>query len=75
MSEEGFVLYARPSFLEGISRLIDFTGSLNKYNIYRSAAEADRQAIQSDWEAVGLEILLAKQNYEENNQPIINHEP
>ena len=72
MSEEdGFVLYARPSFLEGISRLIDFTGSLNTYNSSRTPEEADFRAILSDWEAVGFEILNAAKNFEHENELVI----
>ncbi len=74
MSEYGFVLYAQPSFLEGMSRLIDFTGSLNTYNISLSPEEADFRAILSDWEAVGSGILLAEKDFIKENEPVINHE-
>lgn len=74
MSEESFVLYARPSFLEGISRLIDFTGALNTYNSSQTPEEADYRAILSDWEAVGLGILLAEKETIKEVEPITDHE-
>jgi hypothetical protein len=74
MSEDSFVLYARPSFLEGMARLIDFSGVLNTYNVSLTPEEADFRAILSDWEAVGLELLLAEKNFIKENEPIIYHE-
>lgn len=61
MSEQGYVLYSQPSFLEGMARLVDFAGSLNNYNISRTPEEADGRAILSDWEAVGFDLLTAKE--------------
>ena len=75
MSECGFMLYARPSFFEGVSRLIDITGALNTYNISQTPEEADSRAILSDWEAVGFGLLLAEKDSIEEIEPIKNHEP
>jgi hypothetical protein len=62
---EGFRLYAKPSFWEGVSRLIDFSGSLNEYNYSESAGQDDSRALQSDWEFVGLDILKVMKEFEE----------
>jgi hypothetical protein len=53
------LLYARPSALEGAARLFDIAGTLNKYNISESGAEADARAIRSDWYAVGMDARRA----------------
>lgn len=63
MSENGYILYARPSFLEGLARLVDFTGSLNTYNSSNSPEEADSRALMSDWEAVGLDLISAYEEF------------
>ena len=52
-------LVARPSFLEGIARIMDFGGTLNQYNISPTPAEADCTAIRADWEAVGRDLRKA----------------
>ncbi len=42
-------LCARPSFLEGLARIMDFGQTLNEYNSSPSAQEADFAAIAEDW--------------------------
>ena len=56
---EGFRLYARPSFFEGVARLYDRYGLLNRYNQSSSPKKADAKAIASDWLAVGNDIREA----------------
>jgi hypothetical protein len=64
---EGFRLYAKPSFWEGIARLFDFSGSLNEYNYSESAGQDDSRALQSDWEFVGLDIWGAMNEFEKES--------
>jgi hypothetical protein len=52
-------LYARPSFLEGISRIFDFGGTLTAFNTSRTPAEADARAILEDWRTVGSDLRAA----------------
>lgn len=52
-------LFARPSFLEGVGRIVDISGSLNTYNESRSNEDADARAIRQDWEAVGHDVGVA----------------
>lgn len=68
-----FVPYERPSFAEGMGRILDFGNTLTpRYPISRagrsgaiisgpdrSAAAIDREAIASDWAAVGGDIRSA----------------
>ncbi|VAW32302.1 hypothetical protein MNBD_CHLOROFLEXI01-1053 [hydrothermal vent metagenome] len=52
-------LFARPSFLEGVGRIVDFTNMLEKYNSSSSTKAADLRAIRADWNAVGSDIQQA----------------
>jgi hypothetical protein len=58
-----FYLFAKPSFIEGIARLLDFGGTLNIYNESGTGAEADVKALKNDWEAVGQDIQTAIISY------------
>lgn len=58
MGETDF-LFARPSFVEGISRVLDFGGTLNEYNRKSSPQEADSNAILNDFLMVGNDITTA----------------
>lgn len=53
-------LYARPSFLEGVARLVDIRGSLNVYNHSVTGEEADQRALMMDWKAVGDALRTAR---------------
>ncbi len=57
-------LYARPSFLEGIARLVDFGGTLNEYNQFPTPQEADAAAIRSDWAMIGQDMWYAIHEFE-----------
>jgi hypothetical protein len=52
-------LFARPSFVEGLARMVDVSNSLNTYNVSRSGDEADARAIHQDWKALGHDIRVA----------------
>lgn len=57
-------LFARPSFWEGLGRLIDFGGTLTEFNDAPSGPQADRYAIAQDWQAVGDDLRDAMGVYE-----------
>lgn len=59
MSNESSFLFARPSFFEGVGRLVDFGGALTMYNYSRTPEDADRVALAMDWAAVNREIEAA----------------
>ncbi len=46
-------LFARPSVLEGVARLMDLQGSLNKYNRTR---EPDEIALAMDWKVIARDL-------------------
>lgn len=54
-----FVLFARPSFVEGMGRAIDFGGTLQTYNDSETTDEADHRALSSDWRMIGRDIKAA----------------
>jgi hypothetical protein len=58
-------LYARPSALEGVARLLDFGNSLNEYNVSANGEEADYLALKLDWEAIKEDIRHTVVEFEE----------
>ena len=65
-------LYARPSLMEGISRIFDLGNTMNQYNIYDgslSGKEADAIAIWSDWAAIGDDFRYAIREFEKEEAP------
>jgi hypothetical protein len=53
--DDSLFLCARPSFLEGMSRVLDFGNCLNEYNGAPTGAQADYLAISGDWRLIGLD--------------------
>jgi len=53
---QSFYLFAEPSFIEGISRVLDLGGNLQAYNEASSSLKADKEAIGRDWQVVGEDI-------------------
>jgi hypothetical protein len=49
-------LYARPSFIEGVSRVVDVGGTLDVYNESESGEVADWLAIFNDWRMIGTDM-------------------
>lgn len=58
-----YLLFARPSFWEGVARILDWGGTLQTYNRSRSAKEADENALRSDWRMVGQDIAKSIEEY------------
>jgi len=52
-------LFAQPSFLSGVGRIVDLAGVLDAYNSSETEAEADTRAARSDWLATGRDIVAA----------------
>lgn len=67
MSENSTFLFANPSFFEGISRLFDFGNSLSEYNRSKSGSEADYRALKNDWSAIGNDIIISMEIYEQES--------
>lgn len=54
-----FFLFSRPSFLGGVARLFDFSGTLNVYNTSASGEVEDLRAFNEDWKAIGDDMREA----------------
>lgn len=59
VSDLSSFLFARPSFVEGVARLLDFADTLDDYNYSPSPEAADFYAFANDWRAVGEDIRKA----------------
>ena len=65
MSNESTFLFARPSFVEGVARVMDLGSTMQIYNESKTAKNADFLAIKKDWQAVGDDIKKAINKYEQ----------
>lgn len=54
------LLFAAPSFAEGMSRVLDIRGTLNVYNESLTENQADFWALYADWRATGQDIRDAE---------------
>lgn len=54
-----------PSFLEGASHLLDIKARAWQYNHSATEDEADRDALRSDWQAVGNDFRSSIKAYEQ----------
>jgi hypothetical protein len=62
-----FKLFAEPSLIEGVSRLVDLGGTLQEYNASKTENEADYKALRNDWHAVGQDFVFSINNYEQKS--------
>ncbi len=58
-------LFAEPSFIEGMSRVLDIGGTLQEYNTSATEAEADMTAVKNDWRAVGNDMKMVFKRHEQ----------
>ena len=56
-------LFARPSFIGGIARILDLGGTFKVYNDSPLEEGADLKAISEDWKAVGNTLRDALAEY------------
>ena len=54
-----YFLFAQPTFVEGMARVLDLGNTLNVYNESLTEKIADSRAIFSDWFMVGQDIEQA----------------
>lgn len=55
----GNYLFADPSFLAGVGRVLDLGGAFDDYNASPTEALADARAMRADWVAVGRDLQAA----------------
>ena len=58
-------LFAEPSAIEGVARLLDLGGTLQEYNTHDTDEEADVEALKNDWRAVGDDLKVSINRYEQ----------
>lgn len=56
MSDFTSFLFARPSFIEGASRVVDIGNTMSEYNRSATPNEADMRALMADWAAIGEDL-------------------
>ena len=71
MSDYTTFLFARPSFAEGMGRILDFGNTLAEYNTSPSGEEADCRAFWADWAAIGCDLHHVKQAYDVEARPTV----
>jgi hypothetical protein len=59
MGDYSSTLFARPSFSEGVGRLLDFGNTLSEYNRSQNGQEADLAALRTDALALGEDLRMA----------------
>jgi len=72
MNREDFrstFLFANPSWIEGIGRLVDFANALTEYNRTGSPEDPDARAIAQDWLAVGDDLRRAMASVSADAKP------
>lgn len=57
-------LYAKPSFIKGMGRILDVGSTRNIYNTSKTEEEADCRALETDWYLVGMDIREAMKIYD-----------
>ena len=63
MNELTGFLFPRPSFIEGIARIMDFDNALNRqYLISDTPNKADELALAVDWQIIGDDLYAAYKN-------------
>ncbi|MBI4186067.1 MAG: hypothetical protein HY530_00990 [Chloroflexi bacterium] len=62
-------LYAKPSFIEGLGRVLDVGGTLNEYNSSPTGEIADKVAMRVDWACVGQYLRSAINEYAKEQAP------
>jgi hypothetical protein len=71
MTDFSYVLFARPSFIEGMARVLDIGGTLQEYNTSPSGREADALAFRADMKALRHDFSIA---LDEVSQSIATHQ-
>ena len=52
-------LYARPSAIEGVARILDFGNTLTEYNRSLTPQQADFLALRADWRVAARDLGIA----------------
>ena len=67
-------LFALPSMLSGVARLLNFSGWFDSYNEGETSETADAMALYSDFRMVGQDLQKAMESLVTNMDPPVNQE-
>lgn len=56
------------NFLVGLGSVLNVAGKYFDYNYSNSTEEADRKAIESDWQNVGQDIRFAQEKFKKKHK-------
>lgn len=68
MNDYSDLLFARPSFLEGVARVLDLGSTLNEYNCSMTPEQADQLALRSDLQRIGSDARCVALKWEPEEQ-------
>jgi hypothetical protein len=71
MSDYSTILFTSPSFVEGVSRVIDLGNTLDQYNDCLSGPQEDAYALSADWQAVGNDLRQAVREWKRENRAAV----
>jgi hypothetical protein len=77
MYDYSMFLFARPSFAEGVGRILDLGNTLSEYNSSLTPDQADTLARKADWQALrkdALHVFRHKGYNSETNSVSIDEE-
>lgn len=58
--------------MSGLATIFNFYGNYSKFPYSKSPTEADRRALESDWEAVGHDIQGAINHFSDQSNDNVN---
>lgn len=61
-------IFAQPSFISGIGRVIDLGSTFDSYAEHENGEQADADASRRDWVRVGKDLYLAISKYKRNTK-------
>ncbi len=63
-----YFLFVEPSFVSGMSRVLDLGSTLDEYNNTFNPGAADYYALKSDWTVIGSDIRTAIDSHDQDEK-------
>jgi hypothetical protein len=67
MNDYTNILFANPSFIEGMGRILDFGDTMTEINRSATPEQADQYATIADWRAIGADLRAVMDQFEREN--------
>lgn len=64
MVEYSEFLFARPTLLEGVARILDFGNTMQEYNTSLTGQQADFRALRSDWLQISADMRQSVEQFQ-----------